>query len=137
MARVNLNGKDFGVLWKPPFRVDVTDVMKPGVNRLEVKVVNLWPNRMIGDEQLAPDSERKPNGMLKEWPQWLLDDKPSPAGRYTFSSWQAWKKDSPLQESGLIGPVKIIPVSEIYLHRPTAKKEGGTDGSSTAPLRRM
>ena len=107
MAQVKLNGKDLGILWKPPFRADVTDAVKAGENTLEVKVVNLWVNRMIGDEQLPEDSQRNPNGTLKQWPQWLLDGKPSPTGRYSFTSWRLWKKDSPLQESGLLGPVRL------------------------------
>ena len=45
------------MLWKPPFRVNVTAAAKPGVNKLVVKVTNLWPNRLIGDEQLPPDCE--------------------------------------------------------------------------------
>ena len=52
-----LNGHELGTLWKTPFRIDATAALKPGVNRLEVKVVNLWINRMIGDEQLPEDSE--------------------------------------------------------------------------------
>ena len=107
LARIKLNGRDLGTLWKPPFRVDVTDAVKPGDNALEVQIVNLWMNRMIGDEQLPEDSERNPNGTLKAWPAWLLDGKPSPTGRYTFTSWRLWKKDSPLQESGLLGPVTL------------------------------
>lgn len=70
MARLKLNGRDLGTLWKPPFRVGVTDAVKPGENALDVQVVNLWVNRMIGDEQLPEDSERNPNGTLKEWSQW-------------------------------------------------------------------
>jgi hypothetical protein len=107
MAEVKLNGKDLGILWKPPFRVDVTDALKPGENTLEAKVVNLWINRMIGDEQLPEDSDRNADGTLKSWPQWVKAGKPSPAGRYTFTSWRLWKKDDPLATSGLIGPVKI------------------------------
>ena len=85
-AEVSLNGQDFGVLWKPPFRVNITAAAKPGANKLVVKVTNLWPNRLIGDEQLPPDCEW--NGkQLKAWPQWLLDGKPSPTGRLTFTTW--------------------------------------------------
>ena len=58
-AEVSLNGHDFGVLWKPPFRVNLSAVAKPGPNKLVVKVTNLWPNRLIGDEQLPPDREWK------------------------------------------------------------------------------
>ena len=107
MAEVTLNGKPFGVLWKEPFRVDITEALKPGENVLEVKVVNLWANRMIGDEQLPENPERQANGTLKAWPQWLTEGKPNPTGRYAFSSWNLWKKDSPLIESGLIGPVTL------------------------------
>jgi hypothetical protein len=105
-AEVSLNGQNLGVLWKPPFRVNVTAAAKQGVNRLVVKVTNLWPNRLIGDEQLPPDCEW--NGeRLKAWPQWLLDGKPSPTGRLTFTTWHHWTKDSPLPESGLLGPVTL------------------------------
>jgi hypothetical protein len=113
MADVKLNGRDFGVLWKPPFRVDVTDALERGRNELEVKVVNLWPNRLIGDEQLPEDSERNPDGTLKKWPEWLEQGKPSPTGRFTFSMWRLWKKNDALLESGLIGPVKLEAVSRV------------------------
>jgi hypothetical protein len=107
MAEVKLNGRSLGKLWKPPFVVDISRVAKAGANQLEVRVVNLWPNRMIGDEQLPEDSERNPDGTLKRWPQWLLDGKPSPTGRFTFTSWRLWKKNEPLLESGLLGPVTL------------------------------
>ena len=107
MAGVKLNGKDFGILWKQPYCVEVTDALKPGGNVLEVEVVNLWINRQIGDEQLPEDSERNPDGTLKQWPQWLQEGKPSPTGRYTFTSWRLWQKDSRLADSGLLGPVKL------------------------------
>ncbi|MHB1457308.1 MAG: glycosyl hydrolase [Armatimonadota bacterium] len=108
MAQVTLNGKDLGLLWKPPYTTDVTKLLKPGRNEIEVKVTNLWPNRMIGDEQLPDDSVRSPGGtLIGGWPQWLLDGKPSPTGRLTFTSWRLWKKDDALLPSGLIGPVTI------------------------------
>ncbi|MEJ0089052.1 MAG: glycosyl hydrolase [Limisphaerales bacterium] len=103
-AEVSLNGQNLGVLWKPPFRVDLTPAAKAGVNKLEVKVTNLWPNRLIGDEHLPPDCEWD-GKQLKAWPQWLLDNQPSPTGRLTFTTWHHWTKDSPLLESGLLGPV--------------------------------
>ena len=94
------------MLWKPPFRVNITTAAKPGVNKLVVKVTNLWPNRLIGDEQLP--SDREWNGkQLVAWPQWVLDGKPSPTGRLTFTTWHHWTKDSPLLESGLLGPVQL------------------------------
>jgi hypothetical protein len=108
MAEVKLNGKDLGILWKPPFRVDVTDVLRPGDNALEVRVTNLWINRMIGDESLPEDSDRNANGTLKSWPEWVQQGKPSPTGRFTFTSWRLWKKTDSLQPSGLLGPVRIL-----------------------------
>ena len=106
LAEVSLNGQDLGVLWKPPFRVNLTSAVKPGTNKLVIKITNLWPNRLIGDEQLPPDREWDGN-QLKAWPQWLLDGKPSPTGRFTFTTWHHWKKDSKPLESGLIGPVTL------------------------------
>ena len=106
LAELRLNGKDLGILWKPPFRVEVTDALVSGENELEVRITNLWPNRLIGDEQLPLDREW--DGIhLKGWPQWLLDGKPSPTGRFTFTTWHHWTaSDQPL-ESGLLGPVLL------------------------------
>jgi len=108
MARVAVNGKDLGVLWKSPYVVEVTDYVKPGENTLKIEVANLWINRMIGDANLEEDSKRRPEGNLAEWPQWVLEGKPSPTGRYTFSTWNLWPKDAPLPDSGLLGPVRIL-----------------------------
>ena len=65
MAEVKLNGQDLGILWKPPYRVDVTGAAKAGRQRAGGQGVNLWINRMIGDEQLPEDSDRNPDGTLK------------------------------------------------------------------------
>ncbi len=113
IAAVRLNGKDLGTLWKPPFRVEVTGALKPGDNGLEVDVVNLWINRMIGDEFLPEDSDRNSNGTLKRWPDWLETGQRSPAGRYTFTTWRLWNRDSRLRDSGLLGPVRLISAKEI------------------------
>lgn len=121
IAEVELNGKPVGILWKPPFRVDISGAVKKGRNRLVVKVTNLWPNRLIGDEQEPSDLEwgkedvcdycvpPGPCGApLKSIPDWLVKGKPRPSpGRYTFTSWNFYKKDSPLLESGLLGPVTL------------------------------
>jgi hypothetical protein len=115
LAEVSLNGKSLGVLWKPPFRVNVTAAVRPGRNTLEIKVTNLWPNRLIGDEQLAPDCEWK-GKELKSWPQWLLDGKPSPTGRVAFTTWRHWNRDATLLDSGLLGPVMVRAAEEVTLH---------------------
>jgi hypothetical protein len=115
LARVRLNGRDLGILWKAPFRVNVTGIARPGTNRLEVEVTNLWPNRLIGDEQLPPDVEWR--GMeLARWPDWLVQHKPRPnTGRVTFTTWRFYTKDSPLLESGLLGPVTLQSAETIPL----------------------
>ncbi|MCF7957324.1 MAG: glycoside hydrolase, partial [Phycisphaerae bacterium] len=82
MAGVTLNGMDLGILWRPPFRLEVTDALKCGTNQLEVMVVNSWRNRLIGDEQL-PQAKRLTRTNIKV---------------------QNWK----LEESGLLGPVRIM-----------------------------
>jgi hypothetical protein len=115
MARPKLNGHDLGILWKPPFEAEITPFLREGENALEVEVVNLWPNRMIGDEQLPEDSKRKPNGTLEEWPEWLLKNEPSPTGRHSFTTWRLWKQDSVLQSSGLLGPVTITAAREVTI----------------------
>ncbi|HID21162.1 MAG TPA: hypothetical protein EYP14_02010, partial [Planctomycetaceae bacterium] len=117
MARVKLNGRDLGTLWKPPYEIDITGTARIGENLLELTVVNLWINRLIGDEQLPEDSERTQAGDLTQWPRWLLDGQPSPAGRYTFTTWRLWKKDSPLVPPGLLGPVTIRSLAQELIRR--------------------
>ena len=120
VAEVFVNGQNCGgVLWKPPFRVGITQALKPGKNLLEIRVTNLWPNRMIGDE-FEPDDMQwgepfqyiyapgKPiiGSFLAEVPDWLAEGKPRPSqDRYTVVSFKFFKKDSPLLPSGLLGPV--------------------------------
>jgi hypothetical protein len=122
LAEVRLNGEGLGVVWKPPFRVEVTGALRRGKNKLEIRVTNLWPNRLIGDEQQpddcvwAKEETWKMNGKnipvgqpLKEVPAWLRDGRARPsAGRYTMTTWKFYTQDSPLLESGLLGPVRIL-----------------------------
>jgi hypothetical protein len=109
IARVTLNGKDAGVVWCSPWNVDVTGALKEKGNELEVKIANLWPNRLIGDEKLPPAGEYGKNGNLVRWPDWILQKNPTlPAGRHTFATWRHYSKDSPLLPSGLLGPVSLL-----------------------------
>ncbi len=84
LAEVIINGKTVGFLWKAPFRIDVTDALKPGVNQLQIKVTNLWVNRLIGDQQ--PGAQQK----------------------YTFTTTSFYKADASLLPSGLLGPVRVM-----------------------------
>ncbi len=102
LARILINGKDMGVVWTAPFRIKITDAVVSGDNQVDIEVANLWPNRLIGDEQ-------KPDDGIKDgkWPEWLLSGKSRTSGRFTFTTFKHYNADSPLLKSGLIGPVKI------------------------------
>lgn len=84
LAQVRLNGRDLGAVWCAPWRVEITEAVLPQNNQLEITIANLWPNRLIGDLSLPPDQ------------------------RYTFTTWNPFKTDSPLLESGLLGPVRLV-----------------------------
>lgn len=84
LAEVIVNGKSLGVVWHDPYRVDVTAALKPGANQLTIKVTNAWVNRLIGDAQ--PDVTQK----------------------ITFTTFKPYRATSPLQPSGLLGPVRVI-----------------------------
>jgi hypothetical protein len=88
LAEIVINGKSLGIVWKNPFRIDITEAVKEGENPLEIKVTDLWVNRLIGDQQ--PGIDRK----------------------YTYTTMPFYRANSPLQPSGLLGPVKI------YLQKP-------------------
>ncbi len=108
LARIRLNGHDLGVLWCAPWRVDITQAAQAHGNRLEIEVANLWPNRLIGDEQLAGDCEYGPGGNLARWPEWLLKKEPRPSSeRVSFATWRHYSKNDPLLPSGLLGPVRL------------------------------
>jgi len=119
IAQIIFNGKDLGTCWKRPYRVEITNAIKPGINLLIIKVTNQWVNRLIGDEQLpgpnkyftAEDTiafESSVGGGIEQLPEWYINQKPKPCdGRITFTTWKHYTKDSPLIESGLIGPVTM------------------------------
>ncbi len=102
LARVKLNGEDLGIVWTAPFRVEVTGKLRTTGNVLEVTVVNTWVNRLIGDQQPGDKGVRP----LK-WESGLLAGQTYPAGRYTFTTADDYTATSPLQDSGLLGPVTL------------------------------
>lgn len=102
LARVRLNGHDLGVVWTAPLEVDITGIIKEKGNQLEIEVANLWPNRLIGDQQFPDDGIK--NG---KWPEWLIKNEKRTSDRYTFTTYNPYKKNSPLLSSGLLGPVTI------------------------------
>ncbi|HET8828319.1 MAG TPA: glycosyl hydrolase, partial [Pelobium sp.] len=120
IASAKLNDKDLGILWKEPFSTDITNHLVKGKNKLQVSVTNLWVNRLIGDDHLAPDIEYSHHGSrgraIKKIPDWVVKGGERPnTSRQTFSTWMFFDKNSPLIKSGLIGPVKIVFSSEKVL----------------------
>ena len=87
MAKVKINGQYAGGVWTAPYRVNVTDLVRKGKNKVEIEVVTTWMNRLIGDSGL-PESERK-----------------------TWTPCNSWKPTDTLQKSGLVGPVYIESVN--------------------------
>lgn len=106
IAEVRVNDKAAGTAWKAPFRLPLTDLLRSGPNRLEILVTNLWPNRLIKDEQYPEDYQITPRKLVA-WPEWLHQPQTRPTNRTTFATWQHWQADSPLLPSGLSGPVRI------------------------------
>ena len=87
VARVFLNGEELGVAWKPPYGVDVTGRLKPGENALRCEVANTWHNRLVGDAALRQEE------------------------RITRTNIRGpFRTHTPLLESGLLGPVRLVPV---------------------------
>ena len=84
LAEVRVNGQSCGIVWAPPFRVDVSRALKPGANEIEIEVVNFWPNRIIGDAALPKEQ------------------------RLTQTNIRKLTKDTKLMESGLLGPVRLL-----------------------------
>jgi hypothetical protein len=84
VAAVRLNGRDLGVAWTKPARVELTGGLKATGNELEIIVVNLWPNRLIGDEGLPKES------------------------RLTETNIHKFNASTPLLPSGLLGPVRVL-----------------------------
>lgn len=106
IAEVILNGKYVGTLWKAPFRINISEAVKKGINNIEIKVTNLWPNRLIGDEHFSEDYKIK-GVRLDSIPDWLLNGEQRSSKRTTFSPWKHWRKTDELKTSGLLGPVSI------------------------------
>lgn len=90
LAEVSVNGESLGILWKQPFEVDVTQALKPGRNRLEIKITNEWTNRLVGDKSAPPAKKVLPGA---NQPTGIFGTPATPT------------------ESGLLGPIRIISVT--------------------------
>jgi hypothetical protein len=87
MAKVKINGKYAGGVWTYPYRVNITGQVKTGVNSIEIEVVNTWNNRFVGESSLPEDQ------------------------RIVRPRNNKWNPSSPLEESGLLTPVKITAIN--------------------------
>jgi len=119
-AEVAINGKDAGILWKPPFKIDVTGQVKAGENQIAIRVTNLWANRLIGDESLEDTSGYEYRKYVTEgpMPQWYVNNEPMPKGpRSTFTTNNFYRKDRTLLPSGLLGPVRLVQENRTVLKR--------------------
>lgn len=83
LAQVSVNGQVAGTAWHAPYRIDIGKFVRPGTNRIEVKVANLWVNRLIGDAQEG-------------------------AAKIAWTANPMYRADAPLRPSGLIGPVRLL-----------------------------
>ena len=96
LAEVFVNGKSAGVLWKTPFRADITALVKPGVNKLKIEVMNLWINRLSGDMKLPVEKRFCRTNMTS------IRDRGGD---------EPWR----IQPAGLLGPVRLLPSVEIVI----------------------
>jgi len=96
VAEIYINGKSAGILWKPPFRADITSLLKPGSNDLKIEVMNLWINRLAGDMDLPDDKKFTSTNIRSDGGTWL-------------ENWADWY----VQPAGLLGPVRLLPSKRV------------------------
>ena len=118
VAVVTVNGVTYPCLWRPPYRVDITDAVRRNPKaKLSIRVTNLWPNRLIGDDALECDAVYRERQGATEFemkdgilsiPERVWKGEASPTGRHTFTTWRLWTKDEALLPSGLLGPVTVF-----------------------------
>ncbi|HOM17686.1 MAG TPA: hypothetical protein PLQ00_10170, partial [Thermoguttaceae bacterium] len=97
VAQVRLNGKDLGVVWTAPWRLEAAGAVRAGRNQLEIAVTNTWVNRLIGDAGLPPEKRITQTNIA------LRAGKRPP----NFRPLQGFSSEEPLRPSGLVGPVRL------------------------------
>jgi hypothetical protein len=106
IAEVTLNGKQLGLVWLPPYRIEISTAIQTGTNELEIRIANLWANRLNGDS-LLPESERFTRSNLDRMQTDPTSD--SSYGRIPNGETRpVYSEIPPLMKSGLLGPVRIV-----------------------------
>lgn len=91
LAQAYVNGKSAGCVWKPPFRTDITSMVKPGANQLKVEVMNMWINRLVGDAKLPEDKRFT---------------------RTNIRGGEGWE----ITPAGLLGPVRLLSTQNVIIY---------------------
>jgi hypothetical protein len=94
VATVRVNGREFRPLWIAPWRVEITDALRPGANTLEIEVINPWNNRLVGDLKLPAEQRR------------------------TSLTLATIRANAPLLPAGLLGPVTLLRGDQAVAGRP-------------------
>ncbi len=96
IAEVYINGQSAGVVWKPPFRTDISKLVRPGSNELKIEVLNLWINRLTGDRDLPEQEKFTRTNIQSDGGSWLEN----------YTEWH-------VEPAGLIGPVRLLLSKEV------------------------
>ena len=117
IARVKINDSKYMTLWYAPFKTDITEYLKPGMNSIEIEVTNTWANALVGDERYPVDFEKREfhsGYFVKEFPDWFFGNQKRPSARKTFSTCNYYDDKSELDSAGLVGPVvlRFIPAAK-------------------------
>lgn len=109
IAEIIVNGQPSVLLWKAPYLLDITSMVKEGSNSLVIQVTNMYPNRIIGDEHFPEEFEYDEYGRIRQLPTWYVNqEEDKNRERVLFFPWKYYKRTDPLLESGLLGPVQIL-----------------------------
>lgn len=90
-AEIFVNGKSAGILWKPPFRAEITEYVQEGDNELKIEVLNLWVNRLTGDKLLPEEQRFTKTNIQSDGGNWLAN----------YSDWNE-------EPAGIFGPVRVL-----------------------------
>jgi hypothetical protein len=123
IAQIRVNGSQSVILWKEPFKTEVTGLLKARENTITIQVANRWINRLIGDQKTPVEfpyqegGSKFTAGRILKFPDWLADPQlaKKQQKRHTFTTWQHYSSDSELVPSGLLGTVALTVFSKVEI----------------------